>query len=157
MKFFIVALVLCSWGISAHGQSVAYVGSSSEEGQATFSPIVINNVERVAYKIAYPPGYRMRNTGRLLTLIGAPLFIAGIVVYNNADENYYNTVSTSSGTYTEGDPQAAAGVLMIGAGAGLAIPGVIFWSKGAKKYKRHMEREAAFKFNGKALSLSYRF
>jgi hypothetical protein len=156
MKFFIVALALCGWGLSANGQYVANVGAS-ESSQANSSPIVISDVKRVAYKIAYPPGYRMRNTGRMLTLIGVPLLVGGIIVFNNADENYYNTVTTSSGTYTEGDPQAAAGILMIGVGAGLTVPGVIFWSKGAKKYKRHMEREAAFNFTGKGLSLSYRF
>jgi len=156
MKFFIVALALCGWGLSARAQFVANAGTS-ELSQSYFSPIVVNDVQRVAYKIAYPPGYRMRNTGRMLTLIGVPLFIGGIIVLNNADESYYNSVTTSSGTYTEGDPQAAAGILMIGVGAGLTVPGVIFWTKGAKKYKRHMEREAAFNFSGKGLSLSYRF
>lgn len=156
MKFFVVVLALCCVGLSARGQFIANVGTS-ETTQATSSPLVINDVQRVKYKIAYPPGYKMRNTGRLLTLIGAPLFVAGIVVYSNADQNYYNTVTTSSGTYTEGDPQAAAGVLMIVTGAGLTVPGVIFWSKGAKKYKRHMEKQAAFKFDNKGLSLSYRF
>ena len=154
MKFFIVALALCGWGLSVHGQVVANVGTS-ESSQANSSPVVISDAKRVAYKIAYPPGYRMRNTGRLLTLIGVPLFIGGIVVINTADDTYYN--STSSGTYTDGETQAAGGALMTVAGAGLAIPGVIFWTKGAKKYKRHMEREAAFNFNGKGISLRYRF
>ena len=156
MKFFVLALALCGSGLYAHGQFVAHVGTS-ESSQMYVSPIVINDVERVAYKIAYPPGYRMRNTGRMLTIIGVPLLVGGIIVLNNADETYYNSVTTSSGTYTEGDPQAAAGILMIGVGAGLTVPGVIFWTKGANKYKRHMEREAAFNFSGKGLSLSYRF
>lgn len=156
MKFFIVAFALCGLGLSAHGQFVSNVGSS-ESNETYVSPLVVGSVQRVAYKIAYPPGYRMRNTGRTLTLIGVPLIIGGIIVYNNADENYYNTVTTSSGTYTEGDPKAAAGILMVGVGAGLTVPGVIFWTKGAKKYKEHMERQAAFNFNGKGLSLTYRF
>ena len=93
-----------------------------------------------------------------MTIIGVPLFIGGIIVFNNADENYYNSVTTSSGTYTEGDPQAAVGALMIVAGAGLTIPGVILWTKGAKKFKRHMERESTpVSFNGSSLSLRYRF
>jgi len=152
MKFFIVAVALCGWVLTAHGQLVANVGTS-ESSQANSSPVVISDVKRVAYKIAYPPGYRMRNTGRLLTLIGVPLFIGGIFVLENAEDNYNNSLS---GVYYE-EEQAAVGALMTVAGAGLAIPGVIFWTKGAKKYKRHMEREAAFNFNGKGLSLSYRF
>ncbi len=157
MRFFIVALLLCGSGMAAHGQFFANVGTS-EIAQGNLSPIVINDVQRVAYKIAYPPGYRMRNTGRVMTIIGAPLFIGGLIVFTNADEMYYNAGTTSSGTYSEGDPQAALGALMIVAGAGLTIPGVILWSKGAKKYKRHLEREAAaFNFKGTSISLSYRF
>jgi hypothetical protein len=156
MKFFVMALLLCGSGITAHGQFVANVGSS-EVYHTNASPIIINDVQRVAYKVAYPPGYKMRNAGRTMTIIGVPLFIGGLIVFNNADENYYNSVTTSSGTYTEGDPQAAVGILMTVGGAGLSIPGIILWSKGAKKYKRHLEREAAFKFNGSTLSLSYRF
>lgn len=156
MRFFVVALLLTGSALAAHGQSVINVGAMDVE-HASVSPIVVNDVQRVAYKIAYPPGYKMRNAGRTMTIIGVPLFIGGLIVFNNADENYYNSVTTSSGTYTEGDPQAAVGALMTVAGVGLTVPGVILWSKGAKKYKRHLEREAAFKFNGKMLSLSYRF
>jgi hypothetical protein len=156
MRFFIAALLLCGSAMAAHGQFIANVGSS-EIAQGNLSPIVINDVQRVAYKIAYPPGYRMRNSGRVMTIIGAPLFIGGLIVFNNADELYYNSVTTSSGTYSEGDPQAAVGALMIVAGAGLTIPGVILWTKGGKKYKRYLEREAAFNFTGTSLSLSYRF
>src|SRR6186713_1137357 len=112
MRFFIVALMLCGSGMDTHGQFLANVGTS-EIAQGNLSPIVINDVQRVAYKIAYPPGYRMRNTGRVMTIIGAPLFIGGLIVLNNADEMYYNAVTTSSGTYSEGDPQAAVGALMI--------------------------------------------
>jgi len=155
MKFFIVALSLCGWGISAYCQDVANLGTS-ESSQVISSPVVISDAKRVAYKIAYPPGYRMRNTGRLLTLIGVPLFIGGIVVVETAEDDYYSSLTNPSGTYYD-EEQAAAGALMTVAGAGLAIPGVIFWTKGAKKYKRHMEREAAFNLNGKGLSLSYRF
>ncbi|HEY5916162.1 MAG TPA: hypothetical protein VIU13_02110 [Chryseolinea sp.] len=156
MRFFIVALLLCGSSMAAIGQVFANMGSS-EIAPGNLSPIVINDVQRVAYKTAYPPGYRMRNSGRVMTIIGAPLFIGGLIVFANADEMYYNSVTTSSGTYTEGDPQAAVGTLMIVAGAGLTIPGIILWSKGAKKYKRHLEQEAAFNFTGTSLSLSYRF
>jgi hypothetical protein len=154
MKFFMMALALCGWGLSAYGQFSANAGTS-ESAQANSSPIVINDAQRVAYKIAYPPGYRMRNTGRIMTIIGIPLFIGGIIVLNNLDENYY-TVSSSSGYYDE-VAVSPVGALMVVSGVGLTIPGVILWTKGAKKYKRHMEREAAFNFNGKGLSLSYRF
>jgi hypothetical protein len=156
MRFLIAALLLCGYCMSVRAQLAVNVGNY-ESNQSVASPLVSREVRRVAYKIAYPPGYRMRNTGRTLTLIGGAMLIGGIIVYSNADENYYSTVQTSSGTYTEGDPKAAVGVLMIGGGTGMAVPGIIFWTKGAKTFKRHMEKQAAFRFNGNGLSLSYNF
>ena len=95
----------------------------------------------------------MRNTGRTLTIIGGAMLIGGIIVYNNADLAYDYYTQTD---YKE-QQQAALGVLMIMGGTGMTVPGIIFWSKGSKKYKRHLEREAAFNFQGTGLSLSYRF
>lgn len=156
MKFYITALMLTCMGVSAQAQYLAQVGMS-EPAQRNVSPIIVNRVERVTYKISRPPGLRMRNTGRTLTLIGGAMLIGGIVVFNNADDDYYNSYTTSNGTYTEGDTQAALGVLMIMGGAGMTVPGIIFWSKGSKKYNRYLEREAAFNINQNGLSLSYRF
>jgi hypothetical protein len=156
MRFFVAAFLLCGSCLSARAQFISNVGSS-EVTATNASPIIVNDVKQVAYKIAYPPGYRMRNTGRTMTLIGVPLLIGGIILYNSADEKYYYTGTTANGTYEEGDPKAAGGILMVITGVGLTIPGVILWTKGAKKYNRHMERETAFKFNGTSLSLSYRF
>ncbi|MBA4055763.1 MAG: hypothetical protein C0490_13690 [Marivirga sp.] len=156
MKSFIAALVLASTVMSAEAQVYAQAESNPSQTKAK-SPVIINKPENVAYTISRPPGLRMRNTGRMLTIIGGAMLIGGIIVYNNADSDYYNSYTNSNGTYTEGDPQAALGVLMIAGGVGMTVPGIIFWSKGAKKYKRHLEREAAFNFQGRGISLSYRF
>jgi hypothetical protein len=118
--------------------------------------VIVSAGERVTYKVSRPPGLRMRNVGRTLTIAGAAMLVGGIVVYNNADKTYY-TYQTNSGTYTEGGEEAALGVLMVMGGTGMAVPGIIFWSKGSKKYNRYLEREAAFNITGTGLSLSYRF
>jgi len=156
MKSFLAAITLVCIGAPAEAQFFADIGKP-EPSQAYISPVIVNAVERVAYKISRPPGLRMRNVGRTLTIIGGGMLIGGIIVYNNADQSYYTTYQTSSGTYTEGDEEAALGALMIVGGTGMAVPGIIFWSKGSKKYKRYLEREAAFNIKGTGLSLSYRF
>lgn len=156
MKLFTAALAMVCISTSVQAQLYARAESHSLQTK-TESPLRVNTSGNVAYKISRPPGLRMRNTGRVLTIIGGAMLIGGIVVFNNADSDYYNSYTTSSGTYTEGDPQAALGVLMIAGGAGMTVPGIIFWSKGAKKYNRHLEREAAFNFRGSSISLSYRF
>ena len=156
MKSFISAFALTCISVVADAQFYAKAGAP-EPAQKYFSPLIINSVERVAYKISRPPGLRMRNVGRTLTVIGGAMLIGGIVTYNNADKTVYTYQTSSGTTYTELDDQASIGALMIVAGAGMAVPGIIFWSKGSKKYKRHLEREAAFNFKGTELSLSYRF
>jgi hypothetical protein len=120
------------------------------------SPLLVKHLQPVPYKVSYPPGYRMRNAGRTLTIIGGAMLIGGIIVYDNADP-YYDYNSQGTTYYTKEEQQAALGVLMIMGGTGMTIPGIILWSKGGKKYKRHLEREAAFNFQGTGVSLSYRF
>ena len=126
---------------------------SSEPALVVESPLLLKPLQPVPYKVSYPPGYRMRNTGRTLTIIGGAMLIGGIIVYNNADLVYDYYTQTD---YKE-QQQAALGVFMIMSGTGMTVPGIILWSKGSKKYKRHLEREAAFNFQGSGVSVSYRF
>lgn len=156
MKFLIAAFVLISFSISVDAQFLAKA-VTTEPTKEYLSPVIVNSVKHVAYKVSYPPGFRMRNVGRTLTLIGGAMLIGGIVVYNNADKTYYTYQNSNGTTYTEGGEEAAVGVLMVMAGTGMAVPGIIFWSKGAKKYKRYLEQQAAFNLNGQRLSLAYRF
>lgn len=107
---------------------------------------------------AAPRGLRMRNTGRALTICGGALAIGGIIMMNSADELYYTTTSGPSGTVEEGDPKGALGVLMTVAGVGMAVPGIIFWSKGQKKYNRYLEQQrVSFNSTASGLSLRYSF
>ncbi len=153
MKLFLTAIALLCCIMSGQAQFYAM----ATEKPANTSPVVQRSGNDVSYTITRPPGLRMRNTGRALTIIGGSMLIGGIIVVSNAETDYYNSYTTSNGTYSEDDAQAALGVLMIAGGTGMTIPGIIFWSKGAKKYKRHLEREAAFNFTGRGFSLSYRF
>jgi hypothetical protein len=98
----------------------------------------------------------MRNVGRTLTVLGGGMLIGGIVVFHNADKTIY-TYQTSSGTYNEVDPKVALGVLMVMGGTGMTVPGIILWSKGARKFNRYLEQQTACVFNGTSVSLQYRF
>ena len=130
--------------------------ASAKASTARVSPVVINQKETLQY--TKPPGLRMRNTGRTLTIIGGILFVSGIAMVATADDLYYETTYSSSGTTTEGDPQGAFGVVMIAGGTGMIIPGVIFWNKGSKKYKAHLsEQGASIGVKGTGLALGYRF
>jgi len=152
MKFIAALLVILCSVISARAQVFASAERTTDLSYV--SPLVIRSHQPVPYKVSRPPGLRMRNVGRTLTIIGVPMLIGGLIVYNNADLTYDYYSQTYS--YSE-QQQAALGVLMVMGGTGMSIPGIILWSKGSKKYKRHLEREAAFNYTGSGFSLSYRF
>lgn len=147
--------------ISASAFSQSYSLTSTEKQIASTNAVVAPFATPGDYKVAMAPGLRMRNAGRTLTILGGAMFIGGIIVFSGADENYYTTVQTNNGSYNEGDPQAALGILMIAGGVGMTVPGIILWTKGAKKYKRHLEHQddktVSFDFKGNAVALSYRF
>ncbi|MEO7991095.1 MAG: hypothetical protein ABI663_16215 [Chryseolinea sp.] len=158
MRKMILVLVLSTMCTIIFAQSVssrvAFNYSYSENS------VFLKHAEFGNYDILNPPGLRMRNTGRTLTILGSALFVGGAIIFGSADEKYYNSTTTNYGTTTEGDPKAAVGILMMVGGAGMAVPGIIFWSKGSKKYKSHLESEgqaASIQFRSNGLSLHYRF
>ena len=103
------------------------------------------------------PGTRMRNTGRTLTIVGIPLLIGGIVMASSAESTQYTYTSTQGGSYEEGDPKGAVGALMAVGGAGMMVPGIILWSKGAKKMKRYNEIEGiSLDYTGSTVALRVR-
>ncbi|MEP2773561.1 MAG: hypothetical protein ABJH05_15520 [Fulvivirga sp.] len=71
----------------------------------------------------------LEKTGRILTYVGVPLAVLGAVMVSGADELYYNCTNGNC----EGDPQGGFGVMLLGAGAGMAGTGIVLWTIGAKK------------------------
>ncbi len=71
----------------------------------------------------------LEKTGRVLTYVGVPLAILGAVMVSSADELYYNCTNGDC----EGDPQGGFGVVLLGAGVGMAGTGIVLWTIGAKK------------------------
>lgn len=70
--------------------------------------------------------------GRILTFIGAPLLVGGIIMVAKSDALYYNCVNG----YCEGDPLGGFGVVVLALGIPLTIGGGILWGLGARKRKR---------------------
>jgi hypothetical protein len=155
MKY-LLSVLLMAGTVGLRAQQLAGISSV-----AKVSPTVFQSIHSGNFKAeGLLPGQRMRNTGRTLTILGAGLFVGGIVMVSNADEAYYNTTYNSSGSYEEGDPKGAVGVLMMTGGAGMMVPGIIFWSKGAKKYKSSLQensQNASLRLRGNGVSIRYRF
>lgn len=121
------------------------------------SPIVLKPTLLSEYEAKNAPGLRMRNTGRTLTILGSAMFIGGIILVSNAESTYYTYQSSNYGDTEEGDPKGALGVLMMVGGTGMIVPGIILWSKGAKKYNRYLEKEKSASIQWKGNGLTYQF
>jgi hypothetical protein len=125
------------------------------------SPVTIQTEKKIdsrQFRQALP-GERMRNTGKALTFCGSALVIGGIALLSNAESTHYQTGYGSSGSYEEGDPKGAFGAVMLTGGIGMIVPGIIFWSKGAKKYKaasQEVDVEASIRFRSNGLAIRLR-
>ena len=148
MKFFHVVLALTAIPMLVNAQQFASHVSNSA---AVVSPLRLMQSNPIN-----PPGLRMRNTGRTLTIVGSVMLVGGVIMAASADDLYYETTYNSSGSYSEGDPQGAIGIVMAVAGTGMTIPGIIFWNKGSKRYNKYLsEKRASASITGTGFSLRY--
>lgn len=160
MKATLFVIILLATSVPAWAQFNQSVASVHHD-ERVVSPL-IRPAGEGQYKVYMPPGMRMRNAGRTLTILGGAMLVGGVIVFGSADETYYSYNTTNGTTYEEGDPKAAIGILMMAGGLGMTIPGVILWTKGAKKYKRYLEQHegeqtVSFNMNGNGVSLRYQF
>lgn len=125
------------------------------------SPVVLPVAEGVRPAPLRGPGLRMKKTGTTLTILGTAMIIGGVALVSSADDVYYSQTTSQYGTYEEGDPKGALGAVMLVSGAGMTVTGIILWSKGAKKYRRHLEMQegatACLSLGGSGVSIAYRF
>lgn len=170
MRFTLSFLIVLCLVLGAYGQEVrlesgpfmeliAASGDTYRDGRSFMNePSDIRAVQREMYKIPQEPGVRMMKVGKVLTGVGAGAVIAGILVYNNRDPDYY-TKGTYGTTYT-GDPHEAGGQLLVGIGVGMIVPGVMVWIHGASKFRKHldkMEKNTALYIPVGKVGLGYRF
>jgi hypothetical protein len=100
------------------------------------------------------PGYRMRNTGRALTIGGLTLLTGGLILMNSGGPRSTHPNVTGD----EPDWREPLGFTMAYSGVGVMIPGIILWKKGSRKYKRSLEREQySIETDGASIALRYSF
>ena len=177
MKKVITLLFLLATGVSLRAQTLARYSSPDlsvtaldQQGPGA-SPHAVSPLYRAVN--ASPmhitkfsiPGEKKKKVGSVMTVLGGALFVGGIALYASGDPNYENTTynqTTQQYETTTIDPKRVLGVLMCMAGAGVAIPGVIIWTKGIRQYNQYMREQGetgALRLgvgNGGAV-LSYRF
>lgn len=158
----ILSLLLFYSSLSAQfvKRSNSYCLSSAtrSEGSAQFSNYASfknkMNEGNTAVLVGDPPGLKMKKIGTTLTIGGSIFFVAGALLLSQADAYYYNSTTTNGTTTTSGDPKGGFGVVMVAAGLGMMIPGIIFWSKGAKKYNAYKQQQnLSLRIKGDRLSL----
>ncbi len=105
-----------------------------------------------------PPGKKMMGVGKGLTFGGIGLLGLGVMLLSTADYSAFDT-NTNPGYYnSEPDMQITLGATAVVGGIGMIIPGIIFWSKGSKKYKVYqLQQSGSINFAPNEVSLRYRF
>jgi len=129
---------------------------ASAENHHNQSPVFKSTFSYPTFEnVVLPPGFRMRRVGSTLTVAGGAFFLGGVIAISTADKtSYYNS---NTGLY-EYDPQLGLGVLLVTAGVGMMVPGIIFWTKGAKRYNRYLEDlQASVKTIGTGLTITIEF
>ena len=146
---FILFLKLCSFAQFNSSLASYAVNGHTPSGSWLIPSSAVRHVE------VLPPGYRMKNVGSTLTLAGSFLVIGGVILASNSDDTInsnYNSVPTVN-------LQEVLASYMIGGGVGMIVPGIIFWAKGARKYKRFLAEEdnhnVSLRFTGNGVV--YRF
>jgi hypothetical protein len=153
MKTFLITLTAVCAFISTNAQFASL--PTHKEETSTISPLYL---EVSDFHAVEAPGLKMRRTGSTLTIFGAILFVGGVALASSADALYYNSTTTNGTTVEEGDPKGGIGVVMGAAGLGMMVPGIIFWSKGSKRFKRYQEEQKALVgLNGAGLSVRFKF
>lgn len=164
-KFVPVVVVIFMWtGINA--QYSILPGSNDKfipDHNVVVSPVFRKVPAEAKLSSFRIPGERQIKIGRTLTVLGGAMLIGGISIYANADKtvtySYYINSYNQLDSTAQIDPKAILGALMIVAGTGMTIPGVLLWKSGAKKNKQYMKEQQGLSLGmrGNAAVLTYRF
>jgi len=147
MKKVITLLFLLSAGVSLKAQTLARYAPSGNPDQAQTS---VSPMYRQVYSAPMHitkfviPGEKKKKIGSTMTVLGGALIVGGIAVYASSDPNYERTTyNSTTGAYETQtiDPKRVLGVFMMVAGTGVAVPGVLLWTKGARQYNRYMAEQ----------------
>lgn len=147
VAFFATMFILC---LQASAQDLRYSSSfAADDGLFSHSTLRRLNEPR-------PRGLRQRNIGRALTLGGAAMGFAGVLVFTDARKG--SVIANGQVTQEPETAKMLAGIYLIEGGLGMIIPGIILWKKGQKKYNRYLEEQSvSFHSTGNSFALRYRF
>jgi hypothetical protein len=147
VAFFATMFILC---LQASAQDLHY-SSSFVADDGLFSPLTLSRLNEPR-----PRGLRQRNIGRALTIGGAAMGFAGVLVFTDARKG--SVIANGQVTQEPETAKMLAGIYLIEGGLGMIIPGIILWKKGQKKYNRYLEEQSvSFHSTGNSFAFRYRF
>jgi hypothetical protein len=155
-------LLLISFVVISVSASAQYANRQ----YARVTPVSLNLISSFTTETSTTrvPGERMRNVGTSLILGGVVLEVIGIATLSTVDglELGVGSFSYQSSNPNDEDQlptKAFVGLLGVVGGIGMMVPGIIFYSKGTKRYNyyKNHEKELAIHVQGAGLSLKYHF
>lgn len=109
------------------------------------------------------PGEKQKKIGSTMMALGGAMIIGGLVMYSRSDKtptkdsvlNNYNQWEV----YDVYDAKLVGGILLMVAGTGVTVPGVLIWRKGVRRYNEYMleQQRLSLYYHGTGATISYRF
>jgi hypothetical protein len=109
------------------------------------------------------PGEKQKKIGSTMMAIGGAMLVGGIILYAGSDKTpTKDSVLNNYGGYDPYyvyDGKYVGGILLMVAGTGITVPGVLIWRKGVKKFNQYMieQERLSFYYHGTGATVTYRF
>ena len=152
MKLLLVVVALSVMSIFSFGQTTVAAFHHAHRPNNDFT-----SADQLLFQNdARPRGLRQRNIGRALAIGGSILGFSGVLLFTDARKG--EVIYGGQVTQTAEVGKMTAGIMMIEAGIGMLIPGIILWKKGQKKYNRYLEQQnVSVNTSGSQIYVRYSF
>jgi hypothetical protein len=109
------------------------------------------------------PGEKQKKIGSTMMALGGAMLVGGIIMYAKSDKTpTKDSVLNNYGGYDPYyvyDGKYIGGILLMVAGTGISVPGVLIWRKGVKRFNQYMieQERLSLYYHGTGATVTYRF
>jgi hypothetical protein len=108
------------------------------------------------------PGERQKKIGSTMMALGGAMLVGGVIMYSGANKTpTKDSILNQYGQwepYDRYDSKFTGGILLMIAGTGVTVPGILIWRKGVKKFNQYMieQERLSFYYHGTGATIRYR-
>lgn len=168
IRIFTVAILLFPMlTANAQHQSALLSTNFSQFNELPVSPVIKKSAYQETnfrpFKSTFRiPGERQKKIGSTMMALGGAMLVGGVIMYSGANKTpTKDSILNQYGQwepYNNYDDKLIGGILLIVAGTGVTVPGVLIWRNGVKKYNQYMieQERLSFYYHGTGATIRYR-